>query len=884
MSKRGLFLFYTANTIARFNASNKKNHIGKYCGGAAGFIFRIGGRGLIDKQWVCRYSEYMQCIRRTTAVNKERVSGMKCIILAGGHGERLWPLSRKNYPKQFIEIQKNHSMFQETVSRNLPFCDEFIIITGAEYRFIVESQMKAFQGTPYRCVYEEASKGTLNAVTLACLDLQPSEYVFMVVSDHVIYSRPETSSDEMDYKDCVMKAKEYAREGFISLFTLRETVINPRFGYILGLAGDGSMREFVEKPDADRIAAIDLRKEAVYRNLGMLLFRVDTFLNEFSKAEPENFARVRYVHSLRQVSGADLSYSIEDSHKTYDLWEAVSGRDATTNYAYYTREAETILESPSIAKGVLEKTKRLKAVKGVFLWSQIDNLEDLPQTDFPNRGKVIKENCYRSVVINNSESQSVVVNGLDNIIVANTPDAVYIGRYGRSSEVKQIIEKHRELRESAEHGTVFYRPWGSYEQLVEEENYRIRRVFLPVGSSIPSHSHLQRSENLTILQGEARITRDGVTQVYHVKDNIDVPVGCEHSISTAGEETLVFVETAVGEVVHGQDLVVQEEVRPDTDTLVAEPLVRLLPAFKDYLWGGTKLRDVYGMKCDYDIIAEGWMMSAHPAGQSIVGSGCCRGLHFGDYVRGIGKEALGWKCSPLQNFPMLVKFIDARQNLSIQVHPDDDYALERENEYGKNEMWYVMAAEPGAGLYVGFNRDVTREEVARRIADDTIEEILNFYPTKPGDVFYIPAGTVHAIGAGNLICEIQQSSNCTYRLYDYNRRDKYGNTRELHLEKALDVLNFNRYVPADLGGSRLDEGTVIARCKYFEATVYDVKNETRIPMDDSKFTSVICMQGHGRLSFCGMSLDVKAGDSVFVPARDGILSADGEMTLILSHV
>ena len=127
---------------------------------------------------------------------------MKCLILAGGRGERMWPLSRHNYPKQFIEIQKNHSLFQETVSRNLPFCDEFIIITRAEYRFIVEDQMKAFQGTPYRCVYEEESRGTMQAIALACLDLTPSEYVFVVVSDHIIYSRPESGSGEMDYKDC----------------------------------------------------------------------------------------------------------------------------------------------------------------------------------------------------------------------------------------------------------------------------------------------------------------------------------------------------------------------------------------------------------------------------------------------------------------------------------------------------------------------------------------------------------------------------------------------------------------------------------------------------------------------------------------------------------
>ena len=290
------------------------------------------------------------------------------------------------------------------------------------------------------------------------------------------------------------------------------------------------------------------------------------------------------------------------------------------------------------------------------------------------------------------------------------------------------------------------------------------------------------------------------------------------------------------------------------------------------------------MKCDYDIIAEAWEMSAHKAGPSIIASGRYRGMYFDDYVKGVGKEALGWKCSPLQNFPLLVKFIDAKDNLSVQVHPNDDYALEFENEYGKNEMWYVMAAEPGAGLYVGFNRDVTAEEVERRVADNTIMDILNYYETKPGDVYYIPAGTVHAIGGGNLVCEIQQSSNSTYRLYDFDRRDKFGNPRELHLKKALDVLNFKKFVPAGIEQVEDSAGTVVTRCKYFEATVYEIKGETRIPMDTSKFTSIICMSGTGKVSFLGSEEELKAGESVFVPALEGVLTARGEMTLILSHV
>ena len=486
--------------------------------------------------------------------------------------------------------------------------------------------------------------------------------------------------------------------------------------------------------------------------------------------------------------------------------------------------------------------------------------------------------------MNNSSKQTVVVNGLDNVIVANTPDAVYIGRYGKSADVREIIHNTPELSAVAESGITFYRPWGHYEELVNTGHYRVRRVFVPSGNTIPLHSHERRTKNVMIVEGEAKIVKEGETKIYSVNMNESFPVGCEHSISNNGKDTLVFIETTIGDTGKESDFVLSKRADRFGAGYAMEPLIRLSPAFKDNLWGGTKLRDIYGMKCDYDIIAEAWMMSAHKAGQSILASGDYRGMYFGDYIKGAGKEVLGWKCSPLQNFPLLAKFIDAKDALSVQVHPNDDYALERENDYGKNEMWYVMDAEPGAGLYVGFNRDVSAEEVERRIAENTIMEVLNFFETKPGDVYYIPAGTVHAIGGGNLICEIQQSSNCTYRLYDFDRRDKFGNPRELHVKKALDVLNFNKYVPAEFEKEEDEAGTTVTRCKYFQVTVYEVEDHTEVAMDTSKFTSVICMRGEGTISFCGSSLDVKAGDSVFVPAMEGILSADGKMTLILSHV
>ena len=198
-------------------------------------------------------------------------------------------------------------------------------------------------------------------------------------------------------------------------------------------------------------------------------------------------------------------------------------------------------------------------------------------------------------------------------------------------------------------------------------------------------------------------------------------------------------------------------------------------------------------------------------------------------------------------------------------------------------MWYVIDSEPGAGLYVGFNKDVCRKEVEERVKNNTILDILNFYPTKAGDAFFIPAGTVHAIGAGNLICEIQQSSNCTYRIYDYNRKDKFGMQRELHLKKALDVLNYEKYTQIN---HEKEEGTgkILGRCKYFESVLYEIKDKTNIILDNDRFCSFICINGSGKLHISDCTMDIAAGESIFIPAQKNNLFIEGNLTALLSRI
>lgn len=310
--------------------------------------------------------------------------------------------------------------------------------------------------------------------------------------------------------------------------------------------------------------------------------------------------------------------------------------------------------------------------------------------------------------------------------------------------------------------------------------------------------------------------------------------------------------------------------------------VKLLPAYKDYLWGGEKLKTYFNKNTDLTPLAESWELSTHKDGQSIVASGEYNGLPLYEYIEKIGKSALGTRAERFEYFPLLIKLIDAKGSLSVQVHPSDEYALENEGEYGKTEMWYILDCDEGASLYYGFSRDVTREEYERAIKEETLTELLNAVPVKRGDVFFIPSGTVHAIGAGIIICEIQQNSNTTYRVYDYGRRDKNGNTRQLHVDKALEVSMLKKSPP--LPETSDGDDVMLASCEYFEVKRLRVGGSREIFADGESFVSLIVTDGEGGLDFDGGSLNIVKGDSIFVPANAGKLIVSGKCELILSRV
>ena len=315
-------------------------------------------------------------------------------------------------------------------------------------------------------------------------------------------------------------------------------------------------------------------------------------------------------------------------------------------------------------------------------------------------------------------------------------------------------------------------------------------------------------------------------------------------------------------------------------------ILRLQPAGKDYLWGGTKLRDEYGKKIDLTPLAETWECSVHPDGPSIVENGQYKGKTLSEVLK-LHPEYLGTKVENGE-LPILVKFIDAKKDLSVQVHPNDEYARKYEHQKGKTEMWYVIDADDDASLIYGFRHRVTEEILRNAVKTGTLDKHLQKVPVHKGDVFYVPAGTVHGIGAGVVVAEIQESSNITYRVYDYDRVDKNGKKRELHFDKAVRVMDMDvipdvkqkpRIVKYYPGCSR----ELLCRCKYFEVERIQITKGFAFSVREESFQILMCLDGYGQVET--MDAELKSvrfskGETLFLPAGLGRCLGIGDTDLI----
>ncbi len=311
-------------------------------------------------------------------------------------------------------------------------------------------------------------------------------------------------------------------------------------------------------------------------------------------------------------------------------------------------------------------------------------------------------------------------------------------------------------------------------------------------------------------------------------------------------------------------------------------ILKLKPCGKDYLWGGHRLAEEYGKECRGDVLAETWELSCHPDGPSVIANGSYAGKTLQQYIEEQGKAVLGTHCRRFRDFPILVKFIDAKDNLSIQVHPDNRYALTHEGQYGKTEMWYVMDAGKDAFLYYGFRKEISAAEFERRLQEDTLLEVLNAVPVQKGDVLFIESGTLHAIGKDILIAEIQQNSNVTYRVYDYGRVGKDGRKRDLHIEKALAV---TKLVPILRDKSSYPH---VADCDYF--TVDKLNLDGRILkklegfVSEDSFASILFLDGKGQITVAGETVAFQKGDSFFISAGSGGFEIEGVCDALVTTI
>ena len=309
------------------------------------------------------------------------------------------------------------------------------------------------------------------------------------------------------------------------------------------------------------------------------------------------------------------------------------------------------------------------------------------------------------------------------------------------------------------------------------------------------------------------------------------------------------------------------------------------PTIKDYIWGGTKLREEYGKESDLERLAESWELSCHRDGVSVIKGGEFDGMTLPDFIAA-HPEALGKNCGRFADFPVLIKLIDARNDLSVQVHPDDAYAMRVEGGYGKTEVWYVVDCDEGAELIYGFAEETDSETFRRAIEEGTLLDIVNRVPVKKGDVFFIEAGTLHAIGKGILIAEIQQNSNTTYRVYDYGRLGADGKPRELHIEKALDVtrctpptVKYGQPQSVNMAGMWR---TPIAECGYFSTEKYDIFRSMTVGSPDS-FTHLLFLGGEADIVYDGETvLHAEKGSSVFVPAGADTCDIKGRCSVIIT--
>lgn len=317
--------------------------------------------------------------------------------------------------------------------------------------------------------------------------------------------------------------------------------------------------------------------------------------------------------------------------------------------------------------------------------------------------------------------------------------------------------------------------------------------------------------------------------------------------------------------------------------MIKKAPIRFVPYLKSVIWGGDKICVYKGIAQDEPRVGESWEISQVPGHVSVVAEGGYAGMSLTELIDCFGEELLGSKVLKRYDgkFPLLIKLIDASADLSVQVHPDDALAMQRHGSLGKTEMWYIIDADKGAKIYSGLNREITPEEYVAMVRDGSIEDVLAAHDSEPGDVFFLPAGRVHAIGAGNLLAEIQESSDITYRIYDYNRVDADGNPRQLHTEEAKDAIDYtchSDYKSAPANPSAAD--ATLVDCSHFKVDRLLVDGEMKPNVSSDSFTVLMCIEGKVSVECDDGTMEMKQGETALIPAAASRFMLKGTATLL----
>ncbi|MDE6457775.1 MAG: class I mannose-6-phosphate isomerase [Muribaculum sp.] len=311
---------------------------------------------------------------------------------------------------------------------------------------------------------------------------------------------------------------------------------------------------------------------------------------------------------------------------------------------------------------------------------------------------------------------------------------------------------------------------------------------------------------------------------------------------------------------------------------------KFVPYLKPVLWGGDKIAPFKGVESDCDNIGESWEISGVPGHESVVSEGPDKGLKLPQLVAKYGEALMGRRVMEKYGatFPLLIKLIDAKKDLSVQVHPDDELARRRHDSLGKTEMWYIVDTEPGARIYAGLSREITPDDYTRLVEEKKIMDVVASHESAPGDIFFLPAGRIHAIGAGNLLAEIQETSDITYRVYDFDRRDANGNPRELHTELAKDAIDYTVYPEYKGSYDKTAKGeTDLVECGHFDVRRVIVEGENPVTVELDSFVVIMCLDGQCEIDACGVATPMHRGWTILVPAESAAsITARGNAVLL----